>query len=207
MTIRDIISHKTPANLFYQRLRPTTIAKAWEEPLRLSDLQKRGQDFAPSQVLPTGVEVSYGGALCYYCLQALVGKYTRSRKPDKYDLEYMAQEMMLKYKHWTVADLPTFVSMCIGARLPSMNFGELEYEIQVLDIPSIMGKLESYNKMRPNPEALQGSNPNKSVIKELSDWQKTHLIVGTPYDWTDMRSCEAYWRSDIDKLDKRDMDV
>ena len=194
----DIISHKTPADAFYNRLKATSIANAAQETLTLGALSKKGKDCAPPQVLPTGVEVSYGGALCYYCLLELMKRYARTRKPDKYDTEYMAREMMLKYKHWTVADLPTFVSMCIGSRLPTMRLGEIEYELVILDIPGIMGKLEAYDRMRPNPQALQGGSPEKATEKELTDWHKTHLMDGTPYVWTDMDNCKKYWRDPID---------
>ena len=194
----DIISHKTPADAFYNRLKATTIANAAQEPLTLGALSKKGAGCAPPQVLPTDVEVSYGGALCYYCLLELMKRYARTRKPDKYDTEYMAREMMLKYKHWSVLDLPTFVSMCIGSRLPTMRLGEIEYELVILDIPGIMGKLEAYDRMKPNPQALQGGSPAKAVEKELTDWQKTHLLDGTPYDWEDLDECRRYWSAPID---------
>ena len=197
----DILSHKTPADAFYNRLKATTIANASQEPLTLGALSKKGAGCAPPQVLPTGVEVSYGGALCYYCLLELMKRYARTRKPDKYDTEYMACEMMLKYKHWTVTDLPTFVSMCIGSRLPTMRLGEIEYELVILDIPGIMGKLEAYDRMRPNPQALQGGSPEKATEKELSYWCKTHLVDGTPYEWQDMEACKRYWRGTPDKDD------
>ena len=113
----------------------------------------------------------------------------------------MAGEMMFKYPHWTVLDMPTFVSMCISARLPTMKFGEQEFELQVLDIPAIMGKLESYDRMRPNPQALQGGSPEKATEKELTKDQMTTLMDGTPYEWTDMEACKRYWRGAPDKDD------
>ena len=201
MTINDIISHKLSALELYPRLKATTIQQAAKEPLTLRELRKKGAGCAPPQVLPTDVEVSYGGALCYYCLQTLIGRYSRSIKPDKFDIAYMAGEMMQKYQHWTVLDLPTFVSMCISARLPTMKFGVEEWELFNLDIPAIMGKLESYDRMRPNPQALQGGSPEKATEKELTDKQKTTLIDGTPYNWTDMEACKRYWRGTPDKED------
>ena len=202
MTINDIIGHKNnSAAELYPRLKATTIQEAAKEPLRLSDLCKKEGIRAPKQVLPTGVEVTYGGALCFYCLQTLIGKYTRSVKPDKYDIAYMAGEMVQKYQHWTVLDLPTFVSMCISARLPSQRASEVEYELVNLDIPAIMGKLESYDRKKPNPQALQGGSPEKATEKELTDWHKTHLMDGTPYVWTDMDNCKKYWRDSPAKDD------
>ena len=198
MTIEYIISHKLSAQELYPRLKATTIQEAAKEPLRLSDLCKKEGFRAPRQVLPTGVEVTYGGALCFYCLQTLIGRYTRSIKPDKFDIAYMAGEMIQKYQHWTVADLPTFVSMCISARLPSQRSSEVEYELVILDIPAIMGKLESYDRKKPNPQALQGGSPAKAVEKELTDWQKTHLLDGTPYEWEDLDECKKYWSAPID---------
>ena len=202
MTIYDIIGHKNNSAMeFYSRLRATTIQEAAKEPLRLSDLTSKGEISAPKQTLPTGLVVSYGGALCFYCLQSLISRYTRSTKPDKYDIAYMAGEMMQKYRHWTILDLPTFVSMCISARLPSQRASEVEYELVNLDIPAIMGKLESYDRMKPNPQALQGGSPAKAVEKELTDWQKTHMLDGTPYEWEDMDECKRYWKESPGKDD------
>ena len=202
MTINEIISHKWSALELYNRLKPTTIQLAAKEELTLRDLCRQDiKPRAPKQSLPTGRVVSYGGALCFYCVQTLVGLFNRTTKPDIYQIEYMAGQMVRDFSHWTVADLPTFVSMCIGARLPSQRTTDVEYEMVILDIPSIMGKVESYNKMRPNPQALQGGSPEKATEKELTDWHKTHLMDGTPYVWTDMDTCKKYWRDNPNKDD------
>lgn len=202
MEINDIISHKWSALEFYDRLAPTTIQLASKEPLKISDLCRQDiKPRAPKQPIPTGKVVTYGGALCYYCIQSLLSEYNRTNKPDKYGIEKIAKKMVREFAHWTVADLPTFESMCIGARLPSMKWGVLEYELLNLDNPSIIGKLEAYNQMRPNPQALQGGSPEKATEKPLEDWHKTHLVDGTDYIWTDMEACKRYWRGAPDKDD------
>ena len=194
MTIREIRSHRWGVRELYDKLSATTIANASNEELTLRELPQLSKDAE----LPNGHHVDYGTALCFLCIQKMLSRFARKTKPTMDDIEYIASEMMFKYKHWTVADLPTFVSMCIGSRIPTTRYGETEYELVVLDIPAIMGKLESYDRMRPNPQALQGGSPEKATEKELTDWHKTHLMDGTPYVWTDMDNCKKYWRDPID---------
>ena len=115
--------------------------------------------------------------------------------------------MIKEFSHWSVIDLPTFVHMCKMARIPTVKYGVTEYELVSLDIPSIMGKLEVYDKMRPNPQALQGSNPDISVKKELSDWHKSHLLDGTPHVFESVREAEQYWHGQIDKFNEGEKKV
>ena len=197
MTIREIRSHRWGVRELYDKLSATTIANASNEELTLRELPQLSKDAE----LPNGHHVDYGTALCFLCIQKMLSRFARKTKPTMDDIEYIASEMMFKYKHWTVADLPTFVSMCIGSRIPTTRYGETEYELVVLDIPAIMGKLESYDRMRPNPQALQGGSPEKATEKELTDWHKTHLMDGTPYVWTDMDTCKKYWRDSPAKDD------
>ena len=194
MTTNDIISHRWSASQFYATLKPTTIAEASKEPLKLCDLKK----MTNKEQLSNGSWVDYSTALCFYCLQNLMGKYHRSKKPDSIDTEYMAKQISNEFPDWSVLDLPTFVHMCIMARIPSVKYGATEYELISLDIPSIMGKLESYDKMRPNPRALQGGSPQRVVEKPLTEYQMTHKWDGTEYQWPDEKSCWLHWKSTPD---------
>ena len=91
-----------------------------------------------------------------------------------------------------------------------------------MDAPNILAKLEAYDRMRPNMDALQGSSPAKEVVKPLSKHKLTHLVDGTPYDFKvpyddyvhgyvtpsgdPQRNAELYWRSrpnfDVDYADQ-----
>ena len=197
MTTNDIISHKYGVRQFYKMLRPMTIADAAQEPLKIADLLKM-----PNRVgLPTGHSSDFATALCFVCIQQLLDKYSRKKKPDWYEIEYIANEMVFKYKHWSVSDLPTFVSMCIGARLPSFRMGEQEFELVVLDIPGIMGKIEVYDKMRPNPQALQCGSPIRRDEKPLTQYQLTHKIGGIEYKWPSYQECWRYWKGELNTDD------
>ena len=135
-------------------------------------------------MLPTGEPVTYATALCFVCLQTLVGKYTRKNKPIEAELAYMAKQMSSRYLDWSVLDLPTFVDMCVCSRIPSLRLGATEYELASLDIPSIMGKVESYDKMRPNALALQGNSPAKApALQPIKSEHYSELMDGTPYDF------------------------
>ncbi|MBQ7672516.1 MAG: hypothetical protein IJS49_05510, partial [Paludibacteraceae bacterium] len=71
MTLNDILSGKKAARVFYNELRGTTITEAANEPLKLREVASIGG----RTVLPTGEPVTYATALCFVCLQTLVGKY------------------------------------------------------------------------------------------------------------------------------------
>ena len=180
MTLNDILSGKKAARVFYNELRGTTIAEAAKEPLKLRDVATIGG----RTVLPTSEQVSYATALCFVCLQTLMGRFARKYKPDDSALAYMAKQMTSRYLDWSVLDLPTFVDMCLCSRIPSVRLGETEYELVALDIPSIMSKVESYDKMRPNALALQGNSPAKApALQPIKSKHYGMLMDGTPYDF------------------------
>ena len=180
MTTNDIISHRLGATAFYQSLQATTIAEASKEPLKLADLQ-----LMPTRVpLPSGNPSDYCVGVCFACILDLLSKYNRRVKPDNDSIEYMAKQMS-QFSDWSVLDLPTFVDMCIKARIPTLRGGSPEYELFMLDIPSILGKAEVYDKMRPNPQALQGSSPMMPAEQKPIKPEHYHeLIDGTPYDFS-----------------------
>ncbi len=204
MTTNDIISHpKQSAYDFYRKLTPTTLSEASNEPLKIGDLVEL--QFCMQQ-LYSGKIVTFGEALCFVCIDSLVRLYRRKYPLTDNEKEFIAEQMARKYKHWSVLDLPTFVSMCVGSRLPTNKSGEIEYELIVLDIPSIMGKLEVYNRMRPNREQLQGMSPVKaSAKKTLSDWQLTHLFCGQPHTFASRTEAERYWFSIPNKNNPEEM--
>ena len=180
MTLNDIRSGKKAARVFYAELRGTTITEAAKEPLKLREVAAMGD----RPILPTGEPVNYATALCYICLQTLIGKYTRKNKPIEAEIAYMAKQMTSRYLDWSVLDLPTFVDMCLCSRIPSVRLGETEYELVALDIPSIMSKVESYDKMRPNALALQGNSPAKApALQPIKSKHYGMLMDGTPYDF------------------------
>ena len=201
MTVNDIISHGYSAMDFYAKLRGTTIAEAANEPLKIFDLVEMQTNM---QRLRSGKIVTFGEALCYLCIDNLCGMYKRKNPPTEGEKEYIAERMVAQFKHWSVSDLPTFVRMCTGCRLPSTKLGETEYELIVLDIPSILGKLEVYDRMRPNAEALRGTSPERSVNRPLTDYQRHHLIDGTEHHFVSESEACRYWRSPPDMENPRD---
>ena len=206
MTLNDILSGKKAARVFYNELRGMTVTEAANEPLKLREVASIGG----RTVLPTGEPVTYATALCFVCLQTLVGKYTRKNKPIEAELAYMAKQMSSRYLDWSVLDLPTFVDMCVCSRIPSLRLGATEYELASLDIPSIMGKVESYDKMRPNTQALQGSSPDKAPAmqpaeKPLTTWHLTHKMGGAEYAWPDYESARRYWKHQPNFDDPQEM--
>ena len=175
----DILAHRYSARQFYQRLRATTIVEAYKEPLRLRDIATM-----PNRVtLPSGNVVPFCQALCYVCVNHLLSFFRRKSPMNESDKEYIAERMMIQYPNWSVLDLPTFVTMVIGSRVPTVRMGETEYELVLIDIPNIMAKLEAYDRMRPHPETLQGNSPNVQTQRPLTEYKLHHLIDGTPYDF------------------------
>ncbi len=180
MTLNDILSGKKAARVFYAELRGTTITEAAKEPLKLREVASMGS----RPILPTGEPVDYATAMCFVCLQTLVGKFSRRNKPIDAEIAYMAKQMGSRYLDWSVLDLPTFVDMCLCSRIPSVRLGVTEYELASIDIPTIMGKVESYDKMRPNTLALQGSSPAKApALQPIKSEHYGELMDGTPYDF------------------------
>ena len=181
MTLNDILSGKKAARVFYAELHGTTITEAAKEPLKLRDVATIGG----RTVLPTSEPVDYATALCFVCLQTLMGRFARKYKPDESAIAYMAKQMTSRYLDWSVLDLPTFVDMCLCSRIPSVRLGETEYELVTLDIPSIMSKVEGYDKMRPNALALQGNSPAKApALQPIKSKHYGMLMDGTPYDFS-----------------------
>ena len=192
MTIQDIISHQYSAVDFYARLQCASMAQAANEPLKLGELVDL-QNLM--QRLRSGKIMTFGETLCFLCINALCGLYRRKTPLSEDEKEYLAKEMATRYRHWSVLDLPTFVHMCSGGRLPSTKLGETEYELIVLDIPSILGKLEVYDRMRPNPQALQGISPDRTREKPLTDWHLHHKMDGSAYTWPSYQDAWNYWKA------------
>lgn len=191
MSTQDIIAHKYGARDLYAKLQATTIQEAAQEPLTLEMLRQ----LTMSKPLPTGNIVDYGTAVCFVCLKDLVSHYARRNKPDDESLEYMARQMMTHFPHWTVLDLPTFVNMCIMARIPSMKFGVVEYELLNLDIPSILGKTEEYDRMKPRCREVSVES-QEPAEKPLTKWHLTHKMGGAEYAWPGYESARRYWKSE-----------
>lgn len=199
MKLEEYTKAQLAASEFYKRFiknHGTTIVAASKEPLKLRDLQS----FEERKVtLPTGKQVRSGEAFCYYCLEDLISRYNRPKKPDKYELADMAETMIKLYPDWSVMDLPTFVQMVVLARVPSLYSNGSEYQLIILDEGNIMGKVESYNQMRPNKPALQGMSPVKTGEREWDPNDKhtrymlTHLFDGTPFKWESVEACRKYW--------------
>ena len=191
MNTQDIIAHKYGARDLYAKLQATTNQEAAQEPLTLEMLRQ----LTMNKPLPTGNIVDYGTAVCFVCLKDLLSHYARRNKPDDESLEYMARHMMTHFPHWSVLDLPTFVNMCIMARIPSMKFGVVEYELLNLDIPSILGKTEEYDRMKPRCREVSVES-QEPAEKPLTKWHLTHKMGGAEYAWPDYESARRYWKSE-----------
>ena len=116
MTLNDIISKRIAIKEFYFRYlmnMGTSIAEASKEPLKLREVASMGS----RPILPTGEPVDYATAMCFVCLQTLVGKFSRRNKPIDAEIAYMAKQMGSRYLDWSVLDLPTFVDMCLCSRI------------------------------------------------------------------------------------------
>lgn len=186
MTINDILSKKLRLDVFYKRfLAPngTTVVEAEKEPLKLADLQAFPRT-AQINLESGEVYVRWGEAFCFCCIENLIGRYNRPKKPSRDDIARMARLMIASYSDWSVLDLPTFVDMVVRSRIPSLYNGGSEYSLVTLDEPNIMGKVESYDKMRPNAQALQGISPAKaSALQQIQPEHYGMLMDGTPYDF------------------------
>ena len=196
MTINDILNGRKDARTFYHQLRGGTLQEASDEPLRLSDLRKTGDGCAPRQCLPSGKVVTYCGALCYYCLEDLLAKYTQREKPAAQAVEYMAGQMTRIYHKWSVRDLPTFVDMCVGSRIPTLGVnGQMEYKLITLDIPNIMDKVEAYDKMRPGKMVVQTSSKPTCRERPWNPDLEHMLFDGTPHEFESVEAAKRYWKS------------
>ena len=205
MTINDIISKRLAVSAFYTQYLSksgTSIAQAVQEPLKLRELQ----EWEHAVTLPTGKVARTGEAMCYCCLASLIKRANRTKNPSENDIGYMAEKMIQECSDWSVLDLPTFVDHVIMARVPSPIAGSMEYQLVTLDCLSIMGKVASYNRMRPNREQLQGMSPSQSAPRHpLSDWQLTHLFGGRPHTFASRSEAERYWFSLPDKNNPEEM--
>ena len=195
MTINDILSGRKDARTFYHQLRGTSLEAASAEPLRLSALRKSGAGCAPKQSLPSGLVVTYAGALCYYCLEDLLSKFSQRVKPDENALQYMAGQIAKNYPEWSVLDLPTFVDMCVGARIPTVGTGQTEYRLITLDIPNILEKVTAYDKMRPGMKVVQGCSPTTSHERPWNPKHEHMLFDGTPHEFESVEAAKRYWKS------------
>jgi len=203
MTLNDILSHGYSAADFFARLPGKSIAEAANEPLKIAELVQLQTNM---QRLRSGKIVTFGEALCFLCIEKLCSLYHRKNPLPDSEKEFIAEQMVAKYKHWSVTDLPTFINMTIGARLPSQRFNEVEYELVILDFPSILGKLASYDRMRPNSDALKGMSPERPDERPLTAFQRTRLIDGTEHAFKSETAAVRYWRSPPDMNNPRDRD-
>ena len=200
MNTQDIIAHKYGARDLYAQLQATTIQEAAQEPLTLEMLRQ----LTMSKPLPTGNIVDYGTAVCFVCLKDLVSHYARKNKPDDASLEFMAKQMMAHFPHWTVLDLPTFVNMCIMARIPTVKNGTTEYELICMDIPSILGKTEEYDRMKPRCRDSSAES-QAPAEKPLTKWHLAHKMGGAEYHWPDYESAWRYWKHQPNFDDPQEM--
>ena len=184
MTIQDIISHKLTARDFYARLPIVPIGEAWKEPLKLSALRGLSQQYE-NRVLTCDV------AFVFECISALVGRYKRREPLSEAEKLYIAERCCEKFKHWSVSDFKCFEDMAVGARIPSNKSGQTEYELVAIDIPSIMGKLEAYDRMRPRGDRSVGE---EGWQRPLTDWHRTHKLGGAEHVFASEANCERYWR-------------
>ena len=202
MTIQEIISHRYGVRELYDKIPLCSISEVVNEPVEIVTLNAR----LNAVVIP-GVKgpLLYGEALCFWCLKKLLSKYYRTKKPTDPELAGMAKGMAHTYYYWTLRDLPCFVDMVKRARVPSMKFGAMEYELITLDEASIEGKMESYDKMRPMRQ-IAGISPETPARKPLPmEYKMTHLFGGVEHQWTDEVACQAYWDCavDMDNPDER----
>ena len=195
MSINDILAGRKDARTLYSGLRGTTLEAASAEPLKLKDLRKTGAGCAPKQALPSGKVVTYCGALCFYCLEDFLSKYTQRVKPDDAARVYIAGQMTSRFDDWSVLDLPTFVDMCVLSRIPTFGInGQMEYKLITLDIPNIMDKVEAYDKMRPGKKVVQGCSPSTCREREWDPEKEHKLLDGTPYEHGSTEKAKRYWK-------------
>ncbi len=195
MTINDILSKKLRLDVFYERfLAPNgkTVVEAEKEPLKLADLQAFPRT-AQINLESGEVSVRWGEAFCFCCLENLIGRYNRSKKPLRKDIARMARMMIATYSDWSVLDLPTFVDMVVRSRIPSLYSGGSEYSLVTLDEPNIMGKVESYNRMKPKGRGASVES-QAPAEKPLTKWHLTHKMGGVEYQWPDYESAWRYWK-------------
>ena len=139
MTINDFTSHKKGINDFYKDNIPNTtdIVEAGKEPLKLRDIQK----LTKPVTLPNGRFVNKAVALCIACVSSIDLRYMRKVMLSLEEKEFLADMMMQKYPHWSVADVKCFVDMLVGCRLPTNTFsGTPIYDMPFVDAICVLGK-------------------------------------------------------------------
>ena len=185
MTTNDIVSHKINARDFYRKLPILTINEAWKEPLKLQQLRELRQPYGNSMF-------TYDVAFVYECICSLVSRYKRREPLSDSEKMYIAERCCEKFKYWSVSDFKCFEDMAVGARIPSCKSGQTEYELVAIDIPSIMGKLEAYDRMRPRADpSARGTDPSSE--RPLTPWHRTHILGGAEHVFASEEECERYW--------------
>ena len=185
MTINEIEATRLKLSEFYTKYlepRKDTIADASREPLTLRLLQEWRRAVTIEELKKV---VRPGEAFCYLCIKSLIKKIGRRNEPSAESVGYMAEQMVIRYSNWTILDLPCFVHMAVCSRIPSPRANQVEYDLIMLDIPNIMGKVGSYDLMRPNALALQGNSPAKApALQPIQSEHYGMLMDGTPYDFS-----------------------
>ncbi|MBO7546653.1 MAG: hypothetical protein J6T19_08125 [Paludibacteraceae bacterium] len=184
MTINEIEATRLKLSEFYTTYlepRKVTITDASKEPLTLKMLQEWRRAVTIEELKKV---VRPGEAFCYLCIKSLIKKIGRRNEPSSESVGYMAEQMVIRYSNWTILDLPCFVHMAVCSRIPSPRANQVEYDLIMLDIPNIMGKVGSYDQMRPNALALQGNSPAKApALQPIQSEHYGMLMDGTPYDF------------------------
>ena len=194
MSIEEIKNKEIGPSVLYPQLEATTIQEAAKEPIKLRDLIA-ARMFVP---LPDGKKYDYATALCFVMFNDLLSFYTQRTKPDTAACIRMAKKMTRAYLDWSILDLPTFVDMCTSSRIPTPHSGVMDYRLIMLDYPSIMDKVEGYDRMRPK-SILEGFSPDCPARKPLEmKYKMTHKFGGVEYQWTDEKECQAYWDGAVD---------
>ena len=187
MTLNDFKSHKKGINDFYKDYIPriTDIVEACKEPLKVRNLL----ELTVPVTLPNGNLVSKAVALCIACISSIDLKYPRKAMLSLDEKEFIAGIMVQRYSHWSVTELKCFELMLIMARLPTLRNGQVEYELPAISIPTILGKAEAYDKMRPQSviKNQEDDNPKSMAAllqQELFGWRKSPFNIYDDYHKT-----------------------
>lgn len=201
MCINELFCHRKSLREVYAQLPFRSMSEAANESLKIGDLV----DYPKSVSLLNGKVVNYGVALCAACVSSIDSRFPRKAHLTEDDKQFIAERMVAQFKHWSVLDLPCFEAMLIGARIPTLRNGQTEYELSGVNIPSILSKCDVYDRMRPNPQALQGSSPARSGEKPLTPWHMSHLMDGREYTWASYQDAWNYWKAkpNMDDPDER----
>ena len=191
MTINEFLMKRLAVSEFYRQYlkdKGKTLVEASKEPLKLRDLEALERPVT----LPNGCVVRPGQALCYYCLEDLIGRFNRPNKPKENDIAYMSGLMKKNFLDWSIWDLPTFVEMVMMSRVPSPYGNGMDYQLVVVDVGNVMGKVEAYDKMRPGKQVVL------SPTCRERPWNPDHehmLFDGPPHEFPSTEAAQAYWKS------------